>query len=336
MLMLALLAALADDPQPGALKLYGDWAVACDNTHRCEMTSLYPPDGPSDADADYQATASLTRAAGPEGSFAVELYPANTVKGRVSVRVDDVPVASVPANAAGDTVTLAAADSARLAAAMANGKRLTLTDASGKLVARISLAGSSAALRHIDADQGRAGTVTAAVAKGARAASAVPGAPVLPRIAALRPSGAAAALPPALRASLEQQGGCNDWYEGTESRPETQLHALGGGKTLVLIPCGAGAYNYNSLAFILSGGKAVEAGFDLSSGEGEGNALVNAGWDKGVLSSYYKGRGVGDCGLGASYVWDGTRFRLIEMRMMDECRGSTNWLTVWRAEPVFR
>ncbi|MFY0010917.1 DUF1176 domain-containing protein, partial [Acinetobacter baumannii] len=47
-------------------------------------------------------------------------------------------------------------------------------------------------------------------------------------------------------------------------------------------------------------------------------------------------RGVGDCGLGARYVWDGTRFRLIEMRMMDECRGSTNWLTVWRAEPVFR
>ncbi|WP_163597331.1 DUF1176 domain-containing protein, partial [Klebsiella pneumoniae] len=89
------------------------------------------------------------------------------------------------------------------------------------------------------------GTVTAVVATGAKAVSTVPGAAGPPRIAALRPAGAAAALPPALRASLEQQGGCNDWYEGTESRPETQVHALGGGKTLVLIPCGAGAYNYN-------------------------------------------------------------------------------------------
>ncbi|NWM54888.1 DUF1176 domain-containing protein, partial [Escherichia coli] len=91
-----------------------------------------------------------------------------------------------------------AADSARLAAAMANGKQLILADASGKLVARISLAGSSAALRHIDADQGRAGTVTAVVATGAKAVSTVPGAAGPPRIAALRPAGAAAALPPAL------------------------------------------------------------------------------------------------------------------------------------------
>ena len=64
--------------------------------------------------------------------------------------------------------------------------------------------------------------------------------------------------------------------------------------------------------------------------------LTNAGWDAktAVLSSYDKGRGIGDCGAAQDYVWDGTMFRLVAARAMDECRGSVNWLTVWRAAPV--
>ena len=33
---------------------------------------------------------------------------------------------------------------------------------------------------------------------------------------------------------------------------------------------------------------------------------------------------------------DGSRFRLTEARGMGECRGSINWLTVWRAKAVPR
>ncbi|MFS2108501.1 DUF1176 domain-containing protein [Sphingomonas sp. Sphisp140] len=330
MLLLAfLLAAQAaqDDPE----KLYGDWAVACDNLHRCEMTSLLPGDQAiPEEGSDYDATMSVIREAGPAGGFTVEVWPADKPSGKATLRIDDVAIASAPAGDEG--VTFKGADAARIAAAMPNGKALALVGGDGKVAARISLAGSSASLRHIDADQGRAGTVTALVARGARPAGAVPAAKAAERIVALRPSGAAIAVSRAMRLTLEKQSDCDGLYDGAESVPEVETHALGGGKTLALLPCGAGAYNYSTVAFVIAGGKAVRAVFD----DGNDGMLVNAGFDKGELSTYAKGRGIGDCGDSASYVWDGTRFRLTRARSMSECRGSTNWLTTYRATPVFR
>lgn len=61
--------------------------------------------------------------------------------------------------------------------------------------------------------------------------------------------------------------------------------------------------------------------------------LVNASYDSktGLLSHYNKGRGIGDCGDNAQWVWDGQEFRLVEAQAMDECRGTVDFLTVWRA-----
>jgi hypothetical protein len=106
-----------------------------------------------------------------------------------------------------------------------------------------------------------------------------------------------------------------------------------------LVPCGSGAYNFSSVPFVIEDGKAVVARFDQVPGwtESEGIAtLVNAGWDpaKAELSSHLKARGVGDCGSSETYVWDGSMFRLVEARAMDECRGSSNWLRTWKAEAV--
>jgi len=84
----------------------------------------------------------------------------------------------------------------------------------------------------------------------------------------------------------------------------------------------------------------VIAKFDYAPGETEASGgtamLVNAGWDAktGQLSSYDKGRGLGDCGTSKEYVWDGAMFRLVEARAMPDCRGSVNWLAIWRAAPV--
>jgi Protein of unknown function (DUF1176) len=47
----------------------------------------------------------------------------------------------------------------------------------------------------------------------------------------------------------------------------------------------------------------------------------------------YKGRGLGDCGSSQNFVWDGTMFRLVEARVMGECRGAADFLTVFRAAP---
>jgi hypothetical protein len=47
--------------------------------------------------------------------------------------------------------------------------------------------------------------------------------------------------------------------------------------------------------------------------------------------AFAKGRGIGDCGVGDDYVWDGDRFRLAEQIAMGECRGSVDYITTWRA-----
>ncbi len=329
MLLLALLLA-APAPQDDPEKLYGDWVVACDNLHGCEMTSLQPGDQPvPEDDSAWDASMSVTRAAGPAGGFTVEVWASSKLGGAVTLKIDDVAIAT--ATAKDESVSFIGADAARIAAAMSNGKALAVAGGDGKVAARISLAGSSASLRYIDANQGRAGTVTAVVARGSKPASAVPAAPAAERIVALRPSGTPAIVTKAMRAGMEKQSECDGLYDGAETVPEVETFALGGGKTLALLPCGAGAYNYSSVAFIVAGGKAVRA--DLDGGD---DMLVNAGFGNGVLSSYNKGRGVGDCGTAETYVWDGARFRRTEARSMSECRGSTNWLITYRATAVFR
>jgi hypothetical protein len=39
------------------------------------------------------------------------------------------------------------------------------------------------------------------------------------------------------------------------------------------------------------------------------------------MSSYGKGRRLGDCGSAENYVWYGNKFRLIDAGAMPECRG---------------
>lgn len=328
MLILAMLALAQAAPQQGPLKTFGDWVVACDNLKRCEMTSLQPEGGDWSDDGWQMA---VTRDAGPNGGWAVELIGEDAPKG-VALKVEGAPADAIWR---GDALT--GAPAASLVAAIANGKAVVVRDGAGKAIGRISLTGSSASLRFIDAEQGRVGTVSAVVAKGAKPASAVPAAASLPVIASVRAAGTPAMLSAALLNQLWTQSDCAVNYEG-ESRPDVERHALGDGATLVLVPCGAGAYNFSTVPYVVKAGKAQVAAFDSSPGwTGDGPPmLVNAGFDPktGELGSYAKGRGIGDCGSAETYVWDGTRFRLTQARAMGECRGSINWLTVWRARAV--
>lgn len=337
MLILAMLLALPD-PALGPIKTFGDWTVACDNQHRCEMTSLVPGDG-MEAEAGYdEISFSVEREAGPAGGFTVEVsMPEDQDGSEVSIRIDgDIVTGEIPKHG---IIRFTGAKAAAIVAAMVKGKELNIADIADTMVGRVSLSGSSAVLRFIDADQGRAGTVTAAVAKGAKPASAVPVAVAGPVVRFVRPAGAAAKMAPGMRKALDTQTDCGAAYEGGEGElPAVETFALGGGKTLALLPCGSGAYNFSSVPYVMSaGGDPVVARFDYPPGETLAEelhaTLVNATFDAktGQLSSYSKGRGVGDCGASEAYVWDGARFRLVEARQMPECRGSVNWLTLYRA-----
>lgn len=342
MLLLAIFALVQAVPQQGPIKAFGAWVVACDNVKRCEMTSIWPEDSLPDGSPYGQVSVSIVRDAGPTGTWSVEIQlPANA--GNDTLRVTTERGLDVRALPRKDLLRITGADAATVVAAMVDGADLRIGDETS-ILGMASLTGSSAALRFIDAEQGRVGTVTAAVAKGAKPASTVPGARALPRIAHIRPSGAAAPLSTALRKTLDTESQCGSNYESGEgSPPEAERFALGGGKTLLLLPCGQGAYNSSTEAFILAPGTRPEpAKFNAPVGygdmDGKRHWLVNADFDTktGELGSYSKGRGLGDCGSAESFVWDGAMFRMVEARSMPECRGSVNWLATWRAVAVPR
>ena len=52
-----------------------------------------------------------------------------------------------------------------------------------------------------------------------------------------------------------------------------------------------------------------------------------------TLSSFFKGRGIGDCGEEASWTWTGGAFRLNSYITLPECRGvaSDDWITLFRS-----
>lgn len=331
MLILALMAAQAAVPAPGPFKTFGDWAVACDNTRVCEMTTL-APEGGGESEGDM----SITREPGPQGGFTVQIHVGPDARGTMNVEIDGEMVASGTPER--DTLRFASAAADGIVRAMVNGRSMQVT-AGAKPLARISLAGTAASLRMIDAEQGRAGTMSAVVAVGAKPARSVAAAPPVPVVRVVAAPGRAAKASDAQIATLAKRAGCDELYYGENQRPDEESFPLGGGKTLVLVPCGAGAYNFLTVPFVLAGGKAEVARFDHPTGMGEKGGptqLVNASFDpaQGRIESHAKGRGLGDCGSHDSFGWDGAVFRLIEARVMHECRGSVNWLRIWRADAV--
>ena len=310
-------------PKPGALKTFTDWTVGCDNTLRCTLASLLPATGGGD-----MITLNLTREPGAAS------HGGGKISLALETRNDQAATKRPPASFAVDGKPIALRDATALAAAIANAQSLKILDADGSTLATLSLKGAAAALRYIDAQQGRAGSTDAIVAKGPAASTAPT--PPLPVIAAIAPSGTAAKLTATQVAALRKRATCD--LEGFT--PET--HALGGGKSLVIFPCSTGAYNLISALFIVDGTSITPAQLDAPAGfEATGadtgtpvKSIINGDFKNGVLTSYAKGRGLGDCGSHQSFVWDAARFRLSEQSDMSECRGNIDYITTWRAKVV--
>lgn len=318
--MLTLLAAVAlAAPQPGALKTYGDWTVGCDNGLACQAVALVP----ESADRDTYLLMVLTRRARGESMRMGFPLVDHVRPGKAYlVTVDGKPIARAaadgkpPENAADAVLNL---DSKALAA-FRNGKRAAI----GGTKVSASLTGLAAALGYMDAQQTR-------------------GTPALPVVTLPPASGRAPKTLPAARALAalpSEARTCDD--PTNDLKPEASR--LDATHSLVLIahPCGNGAYNLFSTALIVDeAGRATPARFDADPGMGGSEVVgspVNADWDTRIrrLGTFARGRGVGDCGTTQSYAWDGTRFRLVEQAEMGECRGSTDFITTWRARAVGR
>lgn len=330
--MIALLAAVAiAAPATGELKTFKDWIVGCDNGLACQADGVLPEDD------SVSATIAVKR--GAEAGAVPEIW-FRIDDGKPADLVSDGQSLHLHLTARDDGAEVAAADSVRLANALVTAKSLSVVDSDGKPIAAISLNGSTAALLYMDDKQHRVGTVTALVRNGSAPASSIPPPPAVPVIvAAARSSRPPAKLTPAEIRKIRGEDACDD----PAREEDTDYERLDDRSTLALISevCASGAYNFFYVPMIVGDdGRARAALFDDARPQSpnEDNGVFNAGWDPKArtLETGMKGRGIGDCGAWSTYTWDGERFRLIELNVMNDCRGSIDFITVWRARAVER
>ncbi|MCO5793073.1 MAG: DUF1176 domain-containing protein [Blastomonas sp.] len=338
LLIAATVAAAPAGQTPGEVKTFKDWYVACDNVWSCEAGTLAEEGG----EFTTAMAVRIRREGGPGAPFRIELSPPEEMAtGPARLKIDARPPLSGTQDTEGDT-WLDEAQSLAIARTLANGTKADLMLSDGKAIA-LSLAGSSAALRYIDAVQQRAGTLGAIIATGTRPDTALP--PARPQLTA-RAASKLTELPDLKRyPEIIAETGCEYRMEGVEDT----VHPLGqrGGldMALVLIACDSGAYNFGSAVMVATrpmedpnaGWEFAPAKFDSPTGWGGDDQVpqvVNADFtpETGTLYDRAKGRGIGDCGVASSYVWDGEMFRLSEKHEMGECRGVWEWPRVWTAE----
>ncbi|HKY86201.1 MAG TPA: DUF1176 domain-containing protein [Pseudorhodoplanes sp.] len=228
---------------------------------------------------------------------------------------------------------------------------ITRTDPPGKkepsdpLASEISMSGAVASLLWIDEQQKRFGTATALIRKGDKPASTIPPQPKAAVIVAARP---AIGTPPAATAPALIKKGRALCGEEDEGSTLTETWPLGNNQFLYAFSCPdqSGAYNYSYGLLVATGGNPATARpvkvdwpikiGDLEKDPGLDAIATNPMFDPKtmVLSTFGKGRGLGDCGNWEEWVWDGKTFRLAILRAMPHCKGIPikDWPTLYRAE----
>lgn len=324
-------------PNPGTQKFFHDWAVACDNRLACEAVSMQTEDAAFDG-----VSLSLSRAS-QTGDIVITLGRFETQSDRYRIIVDGRVADTGPINkAASEPITVTGPDALRLSRTLANGRVLKLRDGKGAELGMVSLKGSAAAFQHIDKTQDRATTKTALVNPG-RQDLRVKWMPS-PVITAKRIAPTQSIPDATTLVSLIESSSCKEERYGVTEDTAYSLGTINGkAQSLVMISCGAGAYNFASAAYIgteETAGKwqftpaLFDYGDTLRTTNSSVQLLVNADWDatSQTITSYAKGRGLGDCGNAETYVWDGVQFRLISAYALEQCRGALDWLTIWHAE----
>lgn len=196
---------------------------------------------------------------------------------------------------------------------MVNGQRATvhLADADGQPQGYVfSLKGLAAALLWIDEQQYRVGS------------ERVTGAPPYGLLPANIDTDPTIAVPAALVEAHRADEACEPLEELPNGR-DSQVERLEDGMLVALLPCGAGAYNFSSKVYVVTG-ETFElqhfAEFSDYTSWHVSDQLVNAWYDPASreLVSFNKGRGMADCGESGTWRWRGF-FRLEEYRYKGEC-----------------
>lgn len=304
-----------------------DWTAVCSNLGDCTAFGF------SEEGADTDAYLKIARQAGPAAQPQVTIVydsadsqPAQTW----TLTLDGKPIAGIgPMHAVGSENgargALSGAAAETLIAALRNGQKLEL-NADGKLLEAVSLAGSAAILLWVDDQQGRVGTVTALVRKGSAPAASVHPRLAPPLVTAGPPASQAGLPKRAPKAVLARDAMCDQG-----SHPTDVIVRLAPGVVLWGPECNSGVYNQVNDFYLGDehAGQLRPARFPEPPGSAppadtdDGDALMNVQYDAKTqtLSSFSKGRGIGDCGAMDAWVWTGKDFALARESSMPECRG---------------
>lgn len=217
---------------------------------------------------------------------------------------------------------------------MKNGTSLHVTLTRSQTVAEgdIPLAGVAASLLFMDDQQKRVGHTDALSARGDK-----PPSPAVP----FREIHSLAELPEAIRSRFAEGGECADTQE-SQLDGSAFVHQLSDDEAIYGTPCGTpGAYNTPMAMFAESFGTISKIAFPVMH-DGAPSTMADAynldyDFDTGKLSAFFRGRGIGDCGLytawhlsknqaGAILVLDKQTFKDCDG---EDLGGPENWPAQW-------
>jgi len=346
--LLAMLLLLAAAPLPAqALKSVRDWVGACDNTRHCTAIGLAPDSaenyamlhlerGGAAADAVTKITLRVNHPL-PRGLHWIVVDE----KQQTLLTLTDFHLVDADSGEGIDVVFESPQDIDVVLGSLRTAASLTLVGDGGP-VGTVSLSGASAVLLWIDEQQRRLGTTTAFVRRGEADPATIPAAPPAPRAPLKSTVGMALGAEDAKPQGIEVRKTLSE--EDCESPdPERasadQAWALSDGRSLVQLLCFSGAYNYGSRLYLLDAeGAPIPLGVPVPQDDGTLATevdLINADFDvdRGRLSSFNKGRGIGDCGGAGEWAWTAEGFRLVRYSSFPDCRGVTPdfWPVRWRS-----
>jgi hypothetical protein len=320
--LLAMAALIVPSSPAEAERYYGSWSSTCDTGLLCEVnSSLGHPANPL-------VRISVLREAGPGAKVRISVSNLDgSPPGPHSIVIDDHGYGLVEHTPSVWGV-LPGHDLA-VARALAKARKVYVVD--GPKRYPIFPDGTAAALRDMDARQGRAGTVTAIVARGAGPASLVPAPPPLPvRFEARRPRHGLVIRPrQQLVAAWRRAAECDPELDPPTNPP--QSWPVDHRSAVILVPCWLGGHNSYYLVKVgtrADGSDARDAEFDFHAAITERSGPTappgNPGRDErtGRLVSGQHG-GLAYPSTYEEWVWDGQRFRIVE--------GSTSYGSTFRA-----
>jgi hypothetical protein len=330
---------------------FRDWLAVCDNLRDCSAYGF-------DTDVGAGAYLRIERGGAPDARVRVTIavYAAEKTT-TIKLAFDDPALAGLPNGPQhgarsdnDDYARIVLSDPAAVAAFVASLRKArkivaTRIDPPGgpksdTETSEISLSGGAASLLWIDEQQKRLGTATALIDRGGKPVTSVP--PQGPDVAVAKP----VALPPSkdipkavLREAKKQ---CE---EDDGERKTEDIYRLTEKLTLYMFHCesNSGAYNYEYNLLTVSSDRPNEvrtlelplpAEIDAR-GDIPAQGTTNAVFDPKTmtLSSFSKGRGIGDCGSESAWAFDGRAFRLVSFRMMPACKGVplSEWAPLYSA-----